>query len=332
MIEGFRNLARLGAARAMLALAGGVLLGAPVALDMASGTGADTQFDTVQIERMMRLTTGENAALVDSGATAQARNRLIPLSREATAAMQGFAAIEAGSGQYGSALRCLTQAVYYEAANEPLQGQRGVAQVVLNRVRHPAYPNSVCGVVYEGWNRPVCQFSFVCDGALLRTPMRELWARSERVAREALDGYVEPSVGSATHYHADYVLPRWAFTLGKVTQIGAHIFYRFPGSGGASRNFRAAWSGVERIPHIDPASFVEEIEVAEDPLTLPETAAFVAPDPTDRHAPSDVGGRLDPSSGFSLNIPDPTQGSSHYARARQVQGAGADDTALAPTP
>src|SRR5207253_7963289 len=117
-----------------------------------------------------------------------------------------------------TALRCLTQAIYYEAANEPETGKRAVAQVVINRMRHPAYPKSVCGVVYEGANAAVCQFSFTCDGALLRAPAQRQWAESRAVAEAALAGNVLPEVGSATNYHADYVLPRWAFTLGKITQ------------------------------------------------------------------------------------------------------------------
>jgi spore germination cell wall hydrolase CwlJ-like protein len=101
---------------------------------------------------------------------------------------------------------CLTAAIYYEAANEPADGQRAVAQVVLNRVRHPHYPNSVCGVVFQGHMRSTgCQFSFTCDGSLRRTPMANLWDRSRKIAQEALAGYVHRAVGWATHYHANYV-------------------------------------------------------------------------------------------------------------------------------
>jgi spore germination cell wall hydrolase CwlJ-like protein len=74
----------------------------------------------------------------------------------------------------------MTQAVYYEAAYEPLQGRRAVAQVVLNRVRHPAFPNSVCGVVYQGSNQRVCQFSFTCDGSLNRKPSAAAWPQPKR--------------------------------------------------------------------------------------------------------------------------------------------------------
>jgi spore germination cell wall hydrolase CwlJ-like protein len=131
------------------------------------------------------------------------------------------------------ALKCLTQAVYYEAALEPRAGQEAVAQVVLNRMRHPEYPDSICEVVYQGWERWTgCQFSFTCDGSLLRAPMPFFWRRAEEVAVNALNGHVASSVGTATHYHADYVMPYWRPSLTKIGQIGAHIFYRWPGNAG----------------------------------------------------------------------------------------------------
>ena len=127
----------------------------------------------------------------------------------------------------GRALECLTSAIYYEAGQESTDGQRGVAQVVLNRVRHPAFPANVCGVVYEGSTRRTgCQFTFTCDGSLSRQPMLGEWQRARSVAEAALAGYVYRPVGTATHYHADYVVPYWASTLAKSTVVGAHIFYR----------------------------------------------------------------------------------------------------------
>jgi spore germination cell wall hydrolase CwlJ-like protein len=141
---------------------------------------------------------------------------------------------------------CLTAAIYYEAANEPIDGQRAVAQVVLNRVRHPHYPKSVCGVVFQGHMRTTgCQFSFTCDGSLRRTPMAGLWDRSRKVAQEALAGYVHRPVGWATHYHANYVFPYWAPSLAKVGQIGAHIFYRWDGGWGRPGAFAGRYAGAE---------------------------------------------------------------------------------------
>jgi spore germination cell wall hydrolase CwlJ-like protein len=148
----------------------------------------------------------------------------------------------------GRALHCLTQAIYYEAAREPELGQEAVAQVVLNRLRHPAYPKSVCGVVFQGsLRRTGCQFSFTCDGSLTYLPEPGLWARAQRVARRALAGFVVREVGSATHYHADYVAPYWAPTLVKMRQVGAHIFYRWTGPWGEPPAFTGRYSGGEAM-------------------------------------------------------------------------------------
>ncbi|QDH72588.1 cell wall hydrolase [Brevundimonas sp. M20] len=152
------------------------------------------------------------------------------------------------------AQRCLTQAIYYEAALEPTEGQEAVAQVILNRVRDPNYANTVCGVVFEGAERVTgCQFSFTCDGALSQAPVAWAWERARKVADRALAGHVSARVGTATHYHADYVHPWWAPTLNKLTQIGAHIFYRWKGVYGEPSAFRQAYSGRE--PLIDEARF-----------------------------------------------------------------------------
>lgn len=152
--------------------------------------------------------------------------------------------------RFQTALQCLTQAVYYEAGYEPEAGQRAVAQVVLNRVRHPAFPHSVCGVVYQGAELPTgCQFTFTCDGSLLREPSPAAWARARRVALAALSGWVESSVGLSTHYHATYVVPYWAPTLSKVSLIGQHIFYSLPGSSGNAAAFRAGYDfSGEAVP------------------------------------------------------------------------------------
>ncbi len=145
-------------------------------------------------------------------------------------------------------LLCLTEAIYYEAALEPAAGQAAVAQVILNRVRHPAFPHSICGVVYQGAGSGVgCQFTYVCDGARARRPVPALWRRAQGVAERALDGAVAPGLGAAIAYHADYVFPRWAPTLAKITQIGAHIFYRFPGPWGRVASLDRAYSGGERF-------------------------------------------------------------------------------------
>lgn len=146
---------------------------------------------------------------------------------------------------------CLAQAVYYEAASESLEGQRAVAQVVLNRVRDPRYPSSVCGVVYQGSERRTgCQFTFTCDGALARKPDPFLYARARMVAVQAMSGRVEPAVGLATHYHTKQVVPYWRTDLVKLRTIGAHIFYGWQGRERSARGLRGGYAGIE--PEVMP--------------------------------------------------------------------------------
>jgi spore germination cell wall hydrolase CwlJ-like protein len=168
------------------------------------------------------------------------------------------------------ALECMTSAIYYEAAQEPTDGQRGVAQVVLNRVRHPAFPNSVCGVVYEGSTRATgCQFTFTCDGSMAYQPIPALWNRARKVAEEALDGRVYAPVGYATHYHANYVVPYWASSLTKTAVEGAHIFYRWQGGWGRPAAFTDRWSKNEgnpaalRLAALNAPRPVQPVEAAE---------------------------------------------------------------------
>ena len=175
-------------------------------------------------------------------------NDAIPLAGPAGAARPFFHA-NASSLDQGRALDCLTSAVYYEAGQEPIDGQRAVAQVILNRVRHPAFPASVCGVVYQGSTRQTgCQFTFTCDGSMARAPIAASWDRARKVATAALAGSVYANVGNATHYHADYVVPYWASSLAKTAVVGAHLFYRWGGGWGMPGAFAQGYSGRESDP------------------------------------------------------------------------------------
>jgi len=181
--------------------------------------------------------------------TALRVNAEIPLAGGPNPAAPPFSAGSIGTDTRARALECLTSAIYYEAAQESTEGQRAVAQVVLNRVRHPAFPNSVCGVVYEGSTRATgCQFTFTCDGSMSHAPIPSLWNRARKIAAAALNGSVYAPVGYATHYHANYVVPYWASSLVKTTVEGAHIFYRWAGGWGRPVAFSDRWSGREGNP------------------------------------------------------------------------------------
>jgi spore germination cell wall hydrolase CwlJ-like protein len=184
---------------------------------------------------------------------AQRINAQIPAAGGGVAAARPFQASLDATAK-ARAVHCLADAVYYEAAMEPRAGQEAVAQVVLNRVRDPDFPNSVCGVVFQGAEQSTgCQFSFTCDGSMARAPQALYWKEAEDVAKRALDGYVATSAGTATHYHADYVMPYWTPTLVKLGKFGKQIFYRWRGPAGDASAFVQRYAGSE--PAIDEARF-----------------------------------------------------------------------------
>jgi spore germination cell wall hydrolase CwlJ-like protein len=226
------------------------------------------------------------------------------------------------------AVHCLAQAVYYEAAFEPLAGRRAVAQVVLNRLRHPAYPKTVCGVVYEGSDLPTgCQFSFTCDGSLARSPVAWAWIEAEQVAIRALNGFVATEVGTATHYHTQWIVPYWAPNLVKVTQLGAHIFYRWKGGWGLPASFRLAYAGGEPLafglqraslttgeadPPVEPERVLAVVE------SRPEPDAGGAGDAASEAAialekPKAITAELTAPRALALSSPDPAPRRSHLA-------------------
>jgi spore germination cell wall hydrolase CwlJ-like protein len=144
------------------------------------------------------------------------------------------------------AITCLAQAAYYEAGAEGEDGERAVVQVVLNRLRRPGFPSTLCGVVYQGSELPTgCQFTFTCNGSLDREPSPAGWRQARQIAVAALDGKVFAGIGHATHFHADYVLPYWADSFAKQVQIGTHIFYRLKGALGSSAAFSQRYGGSE---------------------------------------------------------------------------------------
>jgi len=205
-------------------------------------------------------------------------NASIPLAGGPNPAAAPFL-LKGSPASRAQALNCLASAVYYEAGNQDVDGARAVAQVVLNRVRHPAFPASVCGVVYDGSTRATgCQFTFTCDGSLSRRPDADGWRRAAHVAEAALNGYVYAPVGWATHYHANYVVPVWAATMAKNDVVGAHLFYRWAGAWGQPAVFTKTYAGREpnadtlrqaalTTPHVAPV--YAQGQLAEAISTIP---------------------------------------------------------------
>ncbi|MFZ2998153.1 cell wall hydrolase [Sphingobium sp.] len=205
---------------------------------------------------------------------ARAFNAKIPFSPLPNPAARPF--VFAGSEvDLARAIDCLAAAQIYEAGDDAV-GERAVAQVVLNRVRHPAFPKTVCAVVFQGQERRTgCQFTFTCDGALARTPSPAVWDRAREIARGALAGKVFPAIGYATHYHTNWVVPYWSDSLDKLTMVGTHLFFRWRGWWGTPPAFRrGSESGEPVIAQIARLSAAHRPE--NETLTSASTAIAAA--------------------------------------------------------
>jgi hypothetical protein len=178
-------------------------------------------------------------------------------------------------------LTCLSEAVYYEARGETPAGQAAVAQVVLNRMRNPAFPKTVCGVVFQGVHTSAgCQFSFACDGAMNGPREPAAWRRAQQVASRALEGFRAPGVGSATHFHVVGDDPGWGPRLLRVAQIGLHVFYRMGRPEAAAPAPKPAETAAPATPHMVFASMTLGVTPAAAPLPA-APAAPAPPKPAD---------------------------------------------------
>ncbi|PSM15978.1 MULTISPECIES: cell wall hydrolase [unclassified Nitratireductor] len=205
------------------------LAGVPAALaDLVSNDGADILATAYAPKDEFHASSNAFAALLGTDETA---GRFVPPTMEGD---HDWMKQPLPESVFSTAeQKCLATAIYFEARGEEVRGQAAVAQVILNRVRNPAYPASVCDVVYQNdsWINK-CQFSFACDGIPDVIADRRAYRLAKDVAMAVTGGKIFlPEVASSTHYNATYVSPRWARSMERMTQIGSHIFYRTFGGG-----------------------------------------------------------------------------------------------------
>jgi len=190
--------------------------------------------DVVIGNELTKLLGQERAALNNVGSSRLARLQTKPTQSRtgdktgATNYSREFLdALPAASG--GKDWHCLSEALYFEARGESVKGQFAVAEVILNRVESSRFPNTVCGVIYQGTGRKFqCQFTYSCDGHKETVSEPNAWVRVSKIARLMLDGTSRPLTEGATHYHTKAVNPRWARVFPLTTTIGVHRFYRMP--------------------------------------------------------------------------------------------------------
>ncbi|KQY35760.1 cell wall hydrolase [Caulobacter sp. Root487D2Y] len=228
-------------------------------------------------------------------------------------------------------LECLSEAVYYEARGETPSGQAAVAQVVLNRVRHPSFPKSICGVVFQGaYTHSGCQFSFACDGSMRRSREAGAWKRAQKVATRALSGAVMSEVGAATHFHTTGVAPGWGPRLLRVAQVGMHVFYRFGGRSGAPDAFSRTPrpSTADELPTVTLAGLstgqtapqigTTTADGKSAPIQLASAVVIASPDKP-ATVPGGMGGPLGP-------VSEPASAPAmHPTKTSNVSGSGAGD-------
>jgi spore germination cell wall hydrolase CwlJ-like protein len=241
------------------------------------------QRDRQSADFAARLERSDSAPLGVTAASLMLRPQLGPAGDNIAGRLR-FAAIGALDGARD--LDCLTQAVYYEARGESLRGQAAVAQVVLNRVRHPAFPKTICAVVFQGagHHKADCQFSFVCDGSMRKSLDNDAWDQARHIAARALSGVVLADIGNATHFHATYLGEQWGDGLVRVATVGMHVFYKF---GHRHPDFQAQVFQASNVKSEHPgadikpvlASLIPTASAAETPKAeaKPDTAKDSAP-------------------------------------------------------
>lgn len=223
-------------------------------------------------------------------------NAAIPFAGSVGVAARPFA-LTGDTESRERAIDCLASAMWYEAGTDP-RGQRAVGQVVLNRVRHAAFPSNICGVVFQGSERKTgCQFTFTCDGAMQRVPSDTAFAHARSEARSMLEGKVDTEVGLATHYHTDWVHPTWSAQLDKLARVETHLFFRWRGKWGGAPAMTQRYAGSE--PAVIALARISPLHRAEATpglaVTSPAVALAMVPVAVPAASPARIAGIAKPS-------------------------------------
>ncbi|MBA2587263.1 MAG: cell wall hydrolase [Alphaproteobacteria bacterium] len=188
---------------------------------------AISRSDRVLVAAMAIILATASAAIGASMTSHPSPEKVVAL-KPAVAVVEAKPATDSVMSQLLAEHKCLSEVLYYEARGEGTGGQKAIAEVVFHRMNHGDYGHSICAVVYEGKERPHCQFSFACNGDMKRAKQPGAWREAEALAAKIMTGQLnlKNATGGALNFHAASVSPDWADTMDKTTQIGNHVFYR----------------------------------------------------------------------------------------------------------
>jgi spore germination cell wall hydrolase CwlJ-like protein len=189
---------------------------------------AISRSDRVLVAAMAIILATASAAIGASWTNHPSTDKAVALKPAVTMAEAPRPATDTVMSQLLAEHKCLSEVLYYEARGEGAGGQKAIAEVVFHRMNHGDYGHSICAVVYEGKDRPHCQFSFACNGDMKRAKQPSAWREAEALAAKIMTGQLnlKNATGGALNFHAVSVSPDWADTMDRTTQIGNHIFYR----------------------------------------------------------------------------------------------------------
>jgi len=165
------------------------------------------------------------AEVLEEKASAEG-SKILPTPAEIITKPDAQAVDPVGEEPLNDAITCLSRTIYWETKGEGAAGMEAVANVVMNRLGHKGFPNTICGVVKQGHEQGACQFSWWCDGRSDDAEEDKSYAIAKEIARKALNRQLTDRTGGALYFHHRKVTPNWSNEYVRTVEVGEHVFYK----------------------------------------------------------------------------------------------------------
>lgn len=170
--------------------------------------------------------TAKSKAEVLEEKAAPGGSKVLPTAAQIITKPQAQAVDTTGKELLDDAITCLARSIYWEARGKGDTGMEAVANVVMNRIGHEGFPNTICGVVKQGQEQGACQFSWWCDGSSDDAEEDKSYAIAKEIARKALNRQLKDRTGGALYFHQRKVNPNWSNEYIRTVEVGEHVFYK----------------------------------------------------------------------------------------------------------